>query len=124
MAASGAITVGFDVQEIGAVPWDGILKKFNITATPDTKYHNNVTQAAADTEEALSLGDVGTIEMMIVHCITNDVDFDTAYASSFEATIQVQEGEWAVFKPAGTVWFKNDDSAEQTNFEYWLIGTK
>ncbi len=124
MAASCKVTVGIDVLEIGAWDWDGILKKFEITATPDAKHYNIVQQAVADTEEALTVGDVATIEMMIVHCITNDVDIDPAYASSFEANIEVQQGEWAIFKPKGTVYFKNDDSAEQVTFEYWLIGTK
>jgi hypothetical protein len=124
LAASAKITVGIDVTEIGSWDWDGILKKFAITAAPDAKYYSIVQQAVADTEEALALGDVATIEAMLVHCITNDVDLDTAYASSFEATIEVQEGEWAIFKPKGTVYFKNDDAAEQSTFEYWLIGTK
>jgi hypothetical protein len=124
MAASGAITVGFDVQEIGAVPWDGILKKFNITTTPDTKYYNNPQQAVADTDEAIGVGDVATIEYMIVHCITNDCDLDLNYSASFKASATVQEGEWACFKPAGTVHMKNNDAAEQTTIEYWLIGTR
>lgn len=124
MTASAAITIGFDVQEIGAVDWDGILKKFNITATPDTKFYNHVTQAVADTDEAIAVGDVGTIEYMIVHCITNDCDIDTSYNSSFSAEVEVQQGEWACFKPTGTVCIKNDDASEQTTIEYWLIGTK
>jgi hypothetical protein len=124
MAASGAITVGFDVQEIGAVPWDGILKKFSITTTPDAKYYNVVQQAVADTDEAIGVGDIATIEYMIVHCVTNDCDLDLNYASSFEASVVVQEGEWACFKPSGTVYMKNNDAAEQTIIEYWLIGTR
>jgi hypothetical protein len=124
MAASGAMTVGFDVQEVGAVDWDGILKKFTITATPDTKFYNHVQQAVADTDEAIDVGDVSTIEMMIVHCIANDCDIDPAYASSFEANIEVQEGEWACFKPSGVVRIKNNDATEQTTIEYWLIGTR
>ena len=124
MAASCKVTVGIDVQEIGGWSWDGILKKFSITATPDAKHYSIRQQAVADTEEALSVGDVAAIEVMIVHCISNDVDIDPAYASSFEANIEVQEGEWAIFKPKGTVYFKNDDAGEQSTFEYWLIGTK
>ncbi|MHA2063276.1 MAG: hypothetical protein ACXABY_02725 [Candidatus Thorarchaeota archaeon] len=124
MAAAGKITVGFDVQEIGAVDWDGVLKAFNITTTPDTKFYNHPTQAVADTEEAIAVGDVGTIEYMIVHCITNDCDLDTNFVTAFKASQVVQEGEWACFKPSGTVYMKNNDAAEQSLIEYWLIGTK
>ena len=125
MAASAQIIVGLDVQEIGAWDWDGILKKFSITATPDAKHYTIVEQAVADTAEALTFGDVATIETILVHCITNDVDIDCNYtAATFRASNTVQEGEWAIFKPAGTVYFKNNDAGEQSTFEYWLIGTK
>ena len=122
MAVEGKITVGFSVTEIGADAWD-VLKKFNITTVADRKFYSVVQQAVADTAEALSVGDLGTVEAIIVHAITNDVDIDPNYVSVFKAGNTVQVGEWAIFKPAGTLYFKNNDSAVQVTFEYWLIGT-
>ncbi len=70
------------------------------------------------------MGDVGTIELMIIHCISNDVDIDPSYtAATFRAGIEIQEGEWFVGKPSGSVYFKNNDAAESVTMEYWLIGT-
>jgi len=122
MTASAKGTIGFQLSEIGAENWD-VLHKFDITATPARKYHNYMIQAVADTEEAISVGDVGTIELMIVHCITNDVEIDPCYATAFEANVEVQEGEWAMFKPSGTVYMKNNGAGESVTMEYWLIGT-
>jgi len=99
------------------------IANFVVTATCTRAVYNYQVQAVADTDEILQLGDVTTPELIIIHCITNDVDIDTSYASAFSAEITVNEGEWAVFKPAGVVRIKNDDSAEAVTIEVWIIGT-
>lgn len=123
MTASGKITVGWQTSEVGSDPWDAV-KKFGITTTPDRKFFNHMQQAVADTEEALDIGDLGTIGMVIVHCITNDADIDPNFSATFKAGVTVAEGEWAVFQPAGTMYLKNNDAAEQSEIEYWIIGTQ
>lgn len=100
-----------------------VPERFSTTATPTRAVYHYMVQATADADEAIAVGDVGTIELIIMHCISNDVDVDTSYASSFSAEIEIQEGEMAVFKPTGTVRIKNDDSGEQSTIEYWIIGT-
>jgi hypothetical protein len=80
-------------------------------------------QAVADTDEVLAVGDVGTIELIIMKCITNDVDVDTSYSAAFSAEIEIQEGEVSIFKPSGTVRIKNNDAAEQSTVEYLILGT-
>jgi hypothetical protein len=122
VAAKTEVTIGLKVLELNADDLD-FIKRFDSTATPTRTTHMIVQQAVADTAEVLPVGDVGTVELIILKCVTNDVDIDTSYVSSFNAEIEVQEGEWAVFKPTGTVWFKNDDSAEQSTVEYWVVGT-
>jgi hypothetical protein len=82
-----------------------------------------MVQASADADEAIAVGDVGTIELIIMKCISNDVDVDTSYSAAFSAEIEIQEGEMAVFKPTGTTRIKNDDAGEQSTIEYWVIGT-
>ena len=100
-----------------------IPESFTTTATPTRIFYQYMVQAVADTAEALAVGDVGTIELIVMKCIANDVDVDTSYVSSFNAEIEIQEGEMAIFKPTGTVYIKNDDTAEQSTVEYWIIGT-
>jgi len=68
------------------------------------------------------LGGETTVHLILLHCITNDVDIDTSYNTSFSAEIECQEGEWCVFKPTGTVRIKNDDAGEQSTVEYWVFG--
>lgn len=100
-----------------------IPERFSTTSVPTRVSYQYVVQAVADTAEALVVGDVGTIELIVMKCITNDVDVDTSYSVSFNAEIEIQEGETHIFKPKGTVYIKNDDSAEQSTVEYWVIGT-
>ena len=95
---------------------------FSTTTTITAKQHGYQT-TTADTAEALNMGDVSTAELIIINCVSNDVDIDTSYVSSFNAELTVNEGEWAVFKPTGTVYIKNDDSGEASTVEYWIFGT-
>lgn len=99
------------------------IANFVATATCTRAVYNYQVQAVADTDEILQLGDVTTPELVVIHCVSNDVDVDTSYSAAFSAEIEIQEGEWAVFKPTGTVRIKNDDAAEQSTIEAWIIGT-
>lgn len=99
-----------------------IPERFSTTATPARVFYQYMVQAVADTAEAITVGDVGTIELIVMKCISNDVDVDTSYVATFNAEIEIQEGEMAVFKPTGTVYIKNDDAAEQSTIEYWIVG--
>lgn len=122
MAAEAKITIGIEVNELGADNWD-FIKKFSDTGTPARKFNNYLVQAVADTDEVLSFGDVGTVTGLLIHCITNDCDVDLDYVSSFDADMNIPEGEWAYIpNPAGTVRIKNNDAAEQTTMEYWAWG--
>lgn len=96
---------------------------FTTTTTPTTFTYMRQTQTTADTEEALDIGNVTTPLLIVMKCITNDVDVDCNYSSSFSADITINEGEVAVFRPAGTVYIKNDDSEEESVVEFLVIGT-
>jgi len=104
-----------DIQEFA--------KRFSTTATPTRAIYHYAVQDTADTAQALEVGDVGTIELIILKCVSNDVDIDTSYVSSFSAEIEVQEGELTIFKPTGTVYIQNDDAGETSTVEYLVIGT-
>jgi len=99
-----------------------IPERFSTTAAPTRAFYQYMVQDTADEDEAIAVGDVGTIELIIMKCISNNVDVDTSYSDAFSAEIEIQEGEMAVFKPTGTVRIKNDDDGEQSTVEYWIIG--
>lgn len=121
MAAEATIKVLAEVTGLGKEL--KIPEKFTTTATPTRVFYQYMEQATADADEAIAVGDVGTIELIIMHCISNDVDVDTSYSAAFSAEIEIQEGEMAIFKPTGTVRIKNDDAGEKSTVEYWVIGT-
>ena len=121
MSATNNIALVFELAGLGEQ--ERVADSFSTATTITAKHHGYQTQAVADTAEALDLGGVSTIELILIHCISNDVDIDTTYVSSFSAEIAVNEGEWAMFKPEGTVYIKNDDSSEQSVVEVWVWGT-
>lgn len=121
MAASCEVTV---IGNVSGLDKELIFpEKFTTTTTPTKAFINRQIQAVADTDEALNLGGISTVELIVLKCVTNDVDVDTSYVSSFVAEITVNEGETAVFKPTGTVRIKNDDAAEVSTVQYMVIGS-
>lgn len=97
---------------------------FTTTTTPTTFTYMRQTQTTADTEEALDIGNVTTPLLIIITCVTNDVDIDTSYSSSFSAEQTIPEGETAMINnPSGTVYIKNNDAEEESVVEFLVIGT-
>ena len=97
-------------------------KKFDLGQTPTKFALLTVQQAVADTEEAISVGDVSTVDMIVIHAKDNDVDIDTSFSVAFSAEVSMTEGEVQVFKPEGTMYFKNGTAAEQATISYLVIG--
>ena len=94
------------------------------TTTTPTKYvMGRQVQATADTEEALDVGDLTTVLLAVIECISNDVDIDTSFDTTFSSEITCNEGEAQVFTPTGTIYLKNDDAAESFTVDYLLLGT-
>lgn len=120
MAAEATVSIIAELTGLGQL--QQLAEKFSVTTTPARVHYQYMEQATADTDEVLDVGDVGTVHLIILKCIANDVDIDTSYATAFSAEIEVPEGEVAVFKPTGTVRIKNDDSAEKSTIEYLVIG--
>ena len=121
MAVTNSINLHVELDGLGLQELFPL--SMSTTTTIATKQKGYQTQAVADTAEALDLGGVTTVELIILKCISNDVDIDCNYSSSFAEDITVQEGEFTVFKPAGTVYIKNDDSGEQSVVEYLVLGS-
>ena len=98
-------------------------KQFVTTATPTAATHQRRTLGVADTAEALDLGDVSTVEYIVIYADTNSIDIDCDFDSAFDADIEIPQGEVAMFKPAGTVYIKNHDAGQAPVYEYTVIGT-
>ncbi len=96
---------------------------WSTTTTPTKYYYGRQIQATADTEEALEMGNVTTPLLVVISCVTNDVDIDTSFNTTFSAELTINEGECAVFSPTGTVYLKNDDAGEASTLDILVIGT-
>lgn len=122
MAASARTKILFELTGLGQeLEFSG---NFVTTTEPTRALHHYAVQDVADTDQALELGDVGTEQLLIIKCVSNDVDLDLDFDSAFNADLTVQEGEFAVIpQPSGTVHFKNNDAGEQSTIEYVLVGT-
>lgn len=91
--------------------------------TPTAVNHQYRTLAVADTAEALDLGDISTVDLIIIRAIDYDLDIDTSYVSSFVAEITALAGEAPmIFKPTGTVYVKNSGAGETVQYEYLVVG--
>jgi hypothetical protein len=120
MSSTNKINLVAELNGLGLT--EIIPGSFSTTTTITASQHGYVTQATADTAETLDMGGVTTAHLVIIHCVANDVDIDTSYSASFHAEITVNEGEWAVFHPTGTIYFQNNDAAEKSVLEYWIWG--
>lgn len=120
MAASGSVKVV--MQLLGLSQEQSFSDRFTLTNTPTLKVMDYRQQAVADTEEALDVGSLTNIDCIIIKAITNDMTVDPSFDSAYRAGITILEGEFAVFSPAGTVYIKNQDAAEQATYEYFIIG--
>jgi len=120
LAASGTINIIAELLGLGKDL--DFVDRFTLTNTPTKSHYAYRQQAVADTAEALDVGDISTIDLIIIKAVTNDMLVDTSWVSSFTSELIVLGGEIAVFKPSGTVYINNQDSAEQCTYEYIIIG--
>lgn len=119
MAAEASITVNAELTGLGKML--EFAEKFTVTTTPTAYTYNYRTLATADTAEALDLGDVTIVHLIIIKAIAS-IYIDTSYVSTFVNEIVLHAGEVAVFKPAGTVYIKNYTAAATPTYEYVVVG--
>ena len=120
MAASGSVSVV--MQLLGLSQESSFSDRFALTNVPSLKLTDYRQQAVADTEETLDIGSMSNVDAIVIKAITNDMTVDPSFDTSYRAGIQILEGEFAVFSPAGTVKIKNLTGAEQATYEYFIIG--
>lgn len=93
--------------------------------TPTAGSYMYRTLATADTDEALDLGDVSTVGAIVIRAVTNDLDIDLDYASSFDVDLTIKAGEVAAVipYPSGVTQIKNNGAGETPVYEYFIVGT-
>ncbi|MBW1931460.1 MAG: hypothetical protein JRI56_00235 [Deltaproteobacteria bacterium] len=120
MAATGNVNISVELLGLGKDV--SFIDRFTLTNTPTRVNYGYLEQASADTEEALELGGVSTVDLIVIKAVTNDATVDTSFDTSYNAELNVPEGEICVFKPSGTVYIKNGSAGEQVILEYVVIG--
>lgn len=81
------------------------------------------TLATANTEETLDLGDVATVDQIILYAVDYDVAIDTSFNTTFSTEIVARAGGLPViFEPGGTVKVKNDTADQTPQYEFLAIG--
>lgn len=121
MAGVATINLSLSVSGLGGATYTLPVSFTGTTPTAVTQGYRSLAKA---TSEALPLGDVTTVEGVLIHCITatTALQIDPVYASiSNELTLG--EGESCYFKPSGTIHINNTDADDAAVYEYLVFGT-
>jgi len=122
MAASCDISVIAELTGLGIDT--AFIKKGSDETTPTASAYMYRVIAAADTAEALDLGDISTVTGIVLYAIDYDVDIDCDYVSAFDADLTAKAAGIPVVitYPAGTVYVKGE-SGQTPKYEYLVWGT-
>jgi len=96
---------------------------YYVTTAPTASTKQYRTLTTGGTEEVLALGDISAVGLVIFKAIDKDMTIDTSFNVTYSAEITVLAGEFAVFKPGGTVYVKNLTGTETPKYEYMAVGT-
>lgn len=120
---AGECNVTIIAEVLGLDKEVSFSEKFAVTTTPTKATLNTQIQATANTEEALNLCGISTVELVIIKAVANDLDIDCDFSSAFDADIHIPEGETRVVKPSGTLYIKNNDIDEACTVSVLIIGS-
>jgi len=106
-------------------------KSFSAT-TPDAVTQQYRVLAVANTAEAVALGDVSSVEGLVIACVSDSCSTTTGglwvdcdyNSTAFDADMLIAEGEAAYFKPTGTVYVVGANSTETPIYEFTVLGTR
>lgn len=123
MAAECSVSIIAEVTGLGKT--EVFAEKFSVTATLTKAASNRQIQASGGTDEVLNLCGItqGSVELLIIKATSNDLLIDTDYVSSFDADVNVPEGEVRIIKPSGVVRIKNEDGTEACTVDYLIVGS-
>lgn len=122
MAGAASINIVVTISGLGKATH---TLPISFTGTVPTVVTPQYRLLAAGAEEALPLGDISTVEgVLIIASVCNDgeIQVDTSFDTTFSPELKMAQGEAQYFKPAGTVYVKNTDDAAGA-YEYLVFGT-
>lgn len=130
-AASSSVNTTVTVSGLGSGSMQ-LSRSFQGTV-PDAAIRGYRQLATADTNETVSVGDIATIEGMLLSCVDDScdtttgglwVDCNSNSATAFSADLLIAEGESAYFKPLGNVEVVGANSVETPDYEFVIFGTR
>ncbi len=121
MAGVASVTTSISISGLGT---STITLSNTFTGTTPTKdgFQYRVL-GTANTAEALDLGDVSTVEGVLIRAVDLDLDIDTSFNSSFSKELNCAAGESVYFKPEGIVYVNSGETDETPAYEYVVFGT-
>ncbi len=119
MAAEASVTITINCTGLASANYSLIKTFTGTTPTVVTQAHRLI---AAGADEAIPLGDIATVEGAIIVAVTEAMQVDLDFVSSFDADGEVAEGQAQYFKPSGVLYIKNTGAGTGA-YEYLLFGT-
>lgn len=120
--ATATVTTSLTCTGLGAT-----LKLTNsfTGTTPTALTQNYRVLGTADSEEALDLGDVATVEGVLIKAVSGAIYVDTSFDTTFVNELVIAEGESAYFKPVGVkpVYVINYTAGETPSYSFVVFGT-
>ena len=121
MAGAANVSTTLTVSGLGASRTQDNSFSGEVPTAVTSQY---ITQTTSDAAEALPLGDISTVEGVLIKAISNDAYIDTSFNSSMSNEIELAEGESCYFKPVGTVYFLNKTAnPAKVVLDYTVFGT-
>ncbi len=124
MAATTTVNISVCIDGLDSLPTD---MKGNFTDTVAPELAPKITkleQETADVAQVLDIVGIDTLRGVLIKAVSGIVSIDTSYSASFNEEIRIEEGQFAFFKPSGTIYFKNYTSAEKVTIGYLPFGTQ
>ena len=112
------------IVELTGLGDDETFAESYTTAVPTRSLKHYAVIDAANTAQALILGDVATEELLVIKAVSGDIeiDLDCADVASFDVDLTIAEGKSAIIpRPSSTVYWKGDGATDA--IEYLLIGS-
>jgi len=121
--ASSSISISLTISGLGS---STTSLQDNFTATePNAVVRGYRRLTTQDINEVLYIGDISTVEGVLLRSVDYDLQVDCNYVSAFDPDILIEGATSVYFKPVGTVYIRNPSGDANTPlYEYVVFGTR
>jgi len=121
MAGAANVSTSLTVTGLGASRTQDNSFAATVPTAVTSQY---LVQTTTDVGELLPLGDVSTVQGVLIKAITNDAYIDTTFDTDFSNEIELIAGQSVYFKPVGAVYFINKTANPAVvTLDYTVFGT-